>query len=131
MAQLLVVAEVTHGGTWNGKSSEPSGSPMMAVSVTNADGIPLKGLTSSNFVVHFLPGDQINPVFLPVGAFIPQEAVPGVYVFSLSPNVMQSTGQKHIYSVSVSFSAKKPPSGKSLTASALHQGQTLTTLIGK
>ena len=118
MSRLIVTAEATNGASWSGKGGEPNGAPIVAVSVTDSEGVPAKGMGMKNFTIHFLPGDQINPVFVPVSLSYIDGSGPGVYVLALYPPVLQNSGVKYIYAISVSRPRKNTED----------RGQTLTTL---
>ena len=120
MARLVVAAEVENAAMYTGGSSDSIAAPVMAVSVTTEDGVPVTGLSSSDIQTSFLPGAQFNPTFLPVSEVGLTEQLPGVYVYGLKPNAAPNTNEKFIYCVRVKR--------KSKTGKGNDQGQTLTTL---
>jgi hypothetical protein len=126
MAQLIVVAEATHGQVFVGGGSEDVSdwaAPIITVSVTGLDGTPVKGLNATNFAVHFLPGEQVNPAFFPATVAQALEQVAGVYVLALQPALLAAppkAGRRFIYAVAVARGQKRTGD----------HGQTLTTLDG-
>src|SRR5262245_51959890 len=111
MNQLVVVAEATNGTVFAGGSStgiEDYAGPIIAVSVCKPDGTPVKALKRANFVVHLLPGDQLNPSFIQATLFQAQEQSSGIYVLALQPLpvVAPTGGQKFTYAIAGSSQLK-------------------------
>ena len=120
MSLLIVVAEATTGGFFVGGGSQDRTDyavPALAVSVTNADGMPLGGLKTTNFAVRFLAADQIDPTFHKANVVVANEQIPGLYVLGLQPvNVVPPKGcQKYLYAIAVT-GAKKTDHGQTLTS---------------
>lgn len=112
MAQLNVVAEAINASMYGGGSLDDNrlGAPVIAVSVTAADGTPVTGIT--DFSVYFLPGATFNPVFIQVSPYMLQEQQPGAYVFGLHPQAAPNTKVKFIYLIKV---RRKSDHGQTLT----------------
>src|SRR6266852_1948877 len=104
MARLIVVAEATWGAIYlKPESQSGKANVIIAVSVTNADGVAVTGLSTVNFDVHFMPAPGYNPKFLQAFTIPVEEQVPGIYVLALGPpnqKVQRTTARLSRHSIS-------------------------------
>ncbi len=118
MARLIVVAEATWGAIYlKPESQSGKANVIIAVSVTNADGVAVTGLSTGNFDVHFMPAPGYNPKFLQAFTIPVEEQVPGIYVLALAPPACPDVGERYLYSISVTSKSK----------SATDHGQAVTS----